>query len=64
MAIIQSIDNKAVFVFVGDVNAHHYEWFVSVSPTDCHGLDIDGKKLNLVMTDAPVIVDVFVGHGS
>ena len=23
MAMVQSVDDKAVFVFVGDVNAHH-----------------------------------------
>ena len=26
MAAVQSVDDKAVFVFVGDVNAHHSEW--------------------------------------
>ena len=26
MARIQSVDDKAVFVFVGDANAHHSEW--------------------------------------
>lgn len=37
MASIQSEDRKAVFVFVGDFNAHHREWLESVSPTDAHG---------------------------
>ena len=36
---IQSVDDKAVFVSVGDVNAHHSEWLESVSPTDQHGCD-------------------------
>ena len=39
MARAQSVDDKAVFVFVGDANAHHYEWLESVSPADRHGRD-------------------------
>ena len=39
MAWVQSVDDKAVFVFVGDANAHHSEWLESVSPTDRHGHD-------------------------
>ena len=39
MARVDSIDDKAVFVFVGDANAHHSEWSESVSPTDRHGRD-------------------------
>ena len=31
MSRMQSVDDKAVFVFVGDINAHHSEWFESVS---------------------------------
>ena len=31
-----SVDDKAVFVFVGDANAHHSEWIESVTPTDRH----------------------------
>ena len=38
MALAQSVDDKAVFVFVGDTNAHS-EWLESVSPTDRHGRD-------------------------
>ena len=30
MAMEQSVDNKAVFVFVGDANAHHSEWLESL----------------------------------
>ncbi len=37
MAMIQDEDRKAVFVFIGDYNAHHREWLESVSPTDSHG---------------------------
>ena len=37
MARVQSVDDKAVFVFFGDANAHHSEWLKSVSPTDRHG---------------------------
>ena len=37
MAQVQSVDDKPVFVFVGD--AHHSEWLESVSPTDRHGRD-------------------------
>ena len=36
---MQSIDSKAVFVFVGDANSHHLEWLESVSPTDGQGRD-------------------------
>ena len=32
MARVQSVDDKAVFVFVGDVNAHHSEWLESALP--------------------------------
>ena len=39
MAQVQSVDDKAVFVFVGDANAHHSEWLNSVSPTDWHKRD-------------------------
>ena len=39
MARVQSVDDKAVFVFVCDANAHHSEWLESVSPTDRHGRD-------------------------
>ena len=39
MARAQSPDPKAVFVFMGDANAHHAEWLGSVSPTDGHGRD-------------------------
>ena len=27
MARVQSVDDKTVFVIVGDANAHHSEWF-------------------------------------
>ena len=36
MGQVQSIYSKAVFVFVGDANAHHLE---SVSATNGHGRD-------------------------
>ena len=39
MARIQSVDDKAVNVFVGDANAHHSEWLKSVSPANRHGRD-------------------------
>ena len=80
MARVQSVDDKAVFVFVGDANDHLSEWLESVSPTDRHGRDaldfynlsgsdqfvrsptsIASNRLDLVMTDFPDIVDVFVG---
>ena len=36
----------AVFVFVGDANAHHSEWLELVSPTDRHGRDaLDFRNL-------------------
>ena len=35
MGLVQSVDDKAVFVFVGDAN----EWLESVSTTDRHGRD-------------------------
>ena len=40
MAPVQQVDDKAVFVFVGDANAHHSEWMESVSPTDRHGREL------------------------
>ena len=40
--MVQSVDDKAVFVFVGDANAHHSEWLESVSHTDRHGRDALG----------------------
>ena len=80
MGQVQSIDSKAVFVFVGDANAHHLEWLEVVSPTDGHGRDaldfcnlagceqmvrgathIAGNLLDLVMTDAPDVVNVSLG---
>ena len=39
MVRVQSDDDKAAFVFVGDENAHHSEWLESVCPTDQHGRD-------------------------
>ena len=39
MVRVQSVDDKTVFVFVGDANAHHSEWLESVSITDRHGRD-------------------------
>ena len=39
MGRVQSVDDKAVFVFVGDANAHHSECMESVSHTDRHGRD-------------------------
>ena len=39
MISYQSVDDKAVFVFVSDANAHHSEWLESVSLTDRHGRD-------------------------
>ena len=37
LARVQSVDDKAVLVFVGDANAHCTEWLESVSTTDQHG---------------------------
>ena len=39
MALVQAVDHKAFIAFVSDANAHHSEWFESVSPTDRHGSD-------------------------
>ena len=39
MARVQSVDDKAVLVFVDDANAHRSEWLESVSPTDRHWRD-------------------------
>ena len=39
MARVQSVDDKAVLVFVSDANAHLSEWLESVSPTERHGCD-------------------------
>ena len=78
MAQVQSVDDKAVFVFIGEANAHHSEWLDR--PTDRHERDaLDffnlsgceqlvrcpthsaGNRLDLVMSDAPDLVDVFIG---
>ena len=77
MAGVKSVD-KAVFVFVGDANAHHS--LESVSPTDQYVRDaldfcnlsgceqlvrspshIAGSRLDLVMSDVPDVVDLFIG---
>ena len=52
-ARVQSVDDKAVFVFVTDANAHHSGWLESVSPTDRHGRDtyllgVVSKQLRLL----------------
>ena len=39
IARVQSVDDKAVFLFVGDANTRHSEWLESVTPTDRHGRD-------------------------
>ena len=39
MGRVQSVDGKAVLVFVSDANVHHSEWLESVSPTERHGRD-------------------------
>ena len=36
LAQVQSVDYKAVFIFVGDANAHCTEWLESVFTTDQH----------------------------
>ena len=35
---IQERDRKSAFVFVGDLNTHHSDWLVSVSPTNSAGV--------------------------
>ena len=37
MSSIQEADNRAAFVFAGDLNAHHADWLGSAR-TDCHGV--------------------------
>ena len=78
---MQSVDDKGVFVFVGDANPHHSEWLESLSPThqhECDTLDfcnlsccellvrcpthITGNRLDLLMTDVPIIAEVGVLH--
>ena len=39
MSLTQISDSKAVFIFVGDANAHHREWLGSSTRTDNHGLN-------------------------
>ena len=34
MARVQSVDDKAVFVFVGDANALHFEWLEFITSSD------------------------------
>ena len=38
LAWVQSVDDKAVFLYIGDTNAHHSEWLESLSPADRHGV--------------------------
>ena len=77
MARVQSVDDKAVFVFAGEAIDHHSEWLNSTDRHGCDALDffnllcceqlvhcpthIARNRLYLVMTDVPDIVDVFVG---
>ena len=37
---VQSVDDKAVFVFVSDANAHFSQLLESVTPTDLHWRDL------------------------
>lgn len=37
IATVQDVDTRASFVFIGYVNAHHWEWLNSISPTDAQG---------------------------
>ena len=39
LALVQSVVDTAVFVFVSDANAHHSERLKLVSPSDRHGRD-------------------------
>ena len=39
MARVQSVDDKAVSVFVSDANDHHSEWLELISPIDRHESD-------------------------
>ena len=49
IARVQSVDDKAVFVFASDANTHHSEWLESVSPTDRHWRnDLDFCNLSTV----------------
>ena len=75
----QSVDDKTVFVFVGDANTHHFQWLESdlllifmgmmlliftirlVVSSWCAPTHIAGNRLDLLMTDVPDIVDVFIG---
>ena len=40
MATLQSVDEKATFLFVGDVNAHHEEWLWSSTTNFTVGLRV------------------------
>ena len=37
MAAVQAADERASFLFVGDLNGHHQEWLFSVT-TNRHGV--------------------------
>ena len=39
MAAVQAEDVRASFLFVGDLNDHHWEWLGS-SKTNCHGVEV------------------------
>ena len=49
-AWVQSFDDLAVFVFVGDANAHHSEWLESVSLTDLHVHDAHDFEIRWVVS--------------
>ena len=61
MARVQSVDDRAVFVFVDDANAHHSEWLESVSPTERHGRDaLDFCTLSVVSSWCTVLLTLLV----
>ena len=40
MARVKYVEDKTVFVFVGDASVYHFEWLESVSHTDWHERDV------------------------
>ena len=47
MAAVQAEDNRASFLFVGDLNVHHQEWLGSTPRTDME-LQLLTSQLSLI----------------
>ena len=61
MAWVQSVDDKSLFAFISDANAHPSERLESISLTDRHGLDaLDFCNLSVVSSWCMVLLTLLV----